>query len=243
MRHRQLQLFELRRYSTPTIANALECFGVDPASGYTDASVMCATPEVGSVIGYAATVTIRSSRGPSASEPRVSLEDYLHYIESIDSPTLVVMEDLDPSPVGSFWGEVMGNAHRALGCVGTLTNGAVRDVPELRRLGFFALASRLVVSHAHVHATRLGGRVCVGGLEVDEGELLHADMHGALRIPASIDLEELVNVAASLEALEREMFSLAQSPEFSVKAFVATQESAARRWPNQVQGQESAKAL
>jgi regulator of RNase E activity RraA len=148
------------------------------------------------------------------------------------------MEDADPHPIGSFWGEVMGNAHKALGCVGTLTNGAVRDVLELRRLGFFAIASRLVVSHAFVHVTRIGGKVGVGGMEVTDGDLLHADVHGALRIPTSIDLDRLLAVAASIEALEREMFSVAQSPTFSVRAYLDKEASVAGRWPRVAEGAE-----
>jgi regulator of RNase E activity RraA len=241
--HSRQHLYELRRFSTPTIANALECLGIDPANGYTDASLSCATPDIGPTVGYAATATIRAREAASTTEPAVSLSDYLHYVESLPRPTIVVIQDLDPTPVGSFWGEVMGNVHRALGSVGTITNGAVRDVPELRRLGFYALSGRLVVSHAYVHATRVGGRVEVGGLEVDEGDLLHADVHGAILIPASIDLGELLEAAASIEALEREMFSLSQSAEFSVDAFVATHLSVTSRWPAHVDGRERAKAL
>jgi regulator of RNase E activity RraA len=243
MRNLRQHLYELRRFSTPTIANALECFGVDPASGYTDASLSCVTPDVGPAIGFAATATIRAREAASTAEPAVSLGDYLRYIESLRRPTFVVIEDLDPTPVGSFWGEVMGNVHGSLGSVGTITNGAVRDVPELRRLGFYALSGRVVVSHANVHATRVGGRVRVGGLDVVEGDLIHADMHGALLIPAEVDLGELIEAAASIEALEREMFSLSQSAEFTVDALVAVQQSVATRWPVHSDGRELAKPL
>ena len=115
MHDRDLQMLELRRYSTPTLANALECFGIDPTTGYTDASVACVTPELGPVVGYAATATIVASRPASASEPGISHAEYLQYLESCPSPAIAVMEDADPHPIGSFWGEVMGNAHKALG--------------------------------------------------------------------------------------------------------------------------------
>ena len=84
---------------------------------------------------------------------------------------------------GSFWGEVNANIHRALGCVGTITDGAVRDVDEMTNAGFKALARRLCVGHAHVVPVNWGCEVQVFGQRVEPGQLIHADKHGFLAIP------------------------------------------------------------
>ena len=54
-----------------------------------------------------------------------------------EGPKIVVVQDLDkPKVGGSFWGEVTSNMHRALGCVGTITDGSIRDLDEMTNAGF-----------------------------------------------------------------------------------------------------------
>ena len=95
-----------------------------------------------------------------------------------------MIQDLDkPATVGSFWGEVNANTHRALGCVGTITDGAIRDLDEMTNAGFKALAKRLCVGHAHVTPIEWGCDVEVFGQTIVPGQLVHADKHGFLAIP------------------------------------------------------------
>ena len=99
-------------------------------------------------------------------------------------PKIVVVQDLDkPGYVGSWWGEVNSNTHRALGCVGTITDGCVRDVDEMTNAGFKALAARLCVGHAHAAPAKWGCEVEVFGRCIQPGQLIHADKHGFLAIP------------------------------------------------------------
>src|SRR5207249_3914659 len=84
---------------------------------------------------------------------------------------------------GSIWGEVSANSARTLGCVGTITDGAIRDFDEMRNAGFKALARRLAVSHAHTWPIRWGCEVEVFGAKVSPGQLIHADKHGFIVIP------------------------------------------------------------
>jgi 4-hydroxy-4-methyl-2-oxoglutarate aldolase len=96
-----------------------------------------------------------------------------------------VQDDDKPRVIGSFWGEVNANTHRALGCVGTITDGAVRDIDEMTNAGFKALARRLCVGHAHSVPVRWGCTVEVFGQTITPGQLIHADKHGFLAIPAA----------------------------------------------------------
>ena len=87
------------------------------------------------------------------------------------------------------------NVHRALGCVGTITDGAIRDVDEMTNAGFKALASRLCVGHAHSVPVQWNCEVEVFGRSIQPGQLIHADKHGFLAVTQE---EENELLAASL---------------------------------------------
>ncbi|MCZ6707873.1 MAG: RraA family protein, partial [Chloroflexi bacterium] len=123
-------------------------------------------------------------------------------------------QDLDQPPIGSFWGEVNGNIHHALGAVGLITDGGVRDLDEVRELGFQFLAKELLVSHAYVHLVEIGEPVTVGGVTIHPGDLLHADQHGALKIPHEI-APEVAEAAQRVEDRERVIINYAKSDEFT----------------------------
>ena len=159
-------------------------------------------PELGIMNGYAATATIRASRPSGEEEPYISRIDYWTYIDSVPKPTIMVIHDLDaPHPVGSWWGEVNANTHRALGCVGTITDGSIRDLDEMTNAGFKALARRLCVGHAHVTPVRWGCKVEVFGQTIQPGQLVHADKHGFLAIEPEVE-SQLLEAATFMDANE-----------------------------------------
>ena len=140
---------------------------------------------------------------------------------SVPAPRIVVVEDLDdPGGVGSFWGEVNANVFRALGCVGVVTNGGVRDLQEMEALGFQAFSSTICVSHAYVRVVEVAQAVIVGGLEVRPGDLLHGDRHGIVNVPVSI-VSDLPAAVRAIELDERETIGFCQSPGFSFDGLVA----------------------
>jgi len=206
------ELEALRKITTPTVSNAIETFNVRPRNeGFMDSSVRCILPELGTMVGYACTATIRA-REQEASPPPW---DMWEAVRRVPEPRVVVIQDLDaPQPVGSFWGEVNGNTYKALGCVGTVTNGGVRDLDEVRELGFHFFASCVLVSHAYVHLVDIGVPVQVGGITVRPGDLIHGDQHGVLVIPPEI-ARDIPKAAAEVERRERRIIGLCQSPDFS----------------------------
>ena len=126
-------------------------------------------------------------------------------------------KDLDyPNVVGSFWGEVQANIHGSVGCVGTITDGGVRDLDEMRELGFNAFASDVLVSRGYVHLVDVGVPVTVGGLKVNPGDLLLGDQHGVVGIPVDV-ARDISGALRSVEDQEREMIELCQSPDFTVE--------------------------
>ncbi len=226
------ELAALARFSTPTMSNAIEAFGVRPAnSGFAGPEIRSLFPELGTMVGYACTVRIAAERpAPPATDGGAFLRAYWRSIFDAPKPSVVVVEDLDPEPVGALIGEVNTNVYQAMGCVGTVLRGGVRDVDEMRGAGFHAFASAVLVSRAHVHVVDFGETVQIGRLEIHPGDLIHADRHGVLTIPLAIALE-LPRVAGEIERLEREIIGFAQGPSFSVDGLAEVWQSVVARSP------------
>lgn len=176
------QLDELRAYDSPTVCNALECFGLRPSTqGYMRPGMVRRTPDATPVVGYAATARV-SARHPSATAPETLMRYYEHVRESPD-PTIAVVQDIDDTPVASFWGEVQATVHLSLGCVGTVMQGGVRDIAEAGAMGFHFHSTEINVSHGYIHVESCACPVDILGLTVRPGDLLHMDRHGVVNIP------------------------------------------------------------
>lgn len=136
------------------------------------------------MVGYAVTVVIEPGNAKHPKNNVNAWSEYRQYIASLQGPKIVIVQDLDkPQVYGSFWGEVNANIHRALGCVGTITDGSIRDVDEMNNAGFKALSQRLSVGHAYSTPVRWNCEVEVFGTKIKPGQLIHADKHGFLAIP------------------------------------------------------------
>ena len=179
------ELLQLKRWNTPTLYNGWEqitkrdiahdAFNLEETHDF--------MPQMGPMIGYAVNVVVEPSNPDHKKNARPGSE-YRDYVASVPGPKIVVVQDLDkPAVLGSFWGEVNSNLHRSLGCVGTITDGAIRDVDEMTNAGFKALAQRLCVGHAHVVPARWNCEVEAFGRKIRPGQLIHADKHGFLAIP------------------------------------------------------------
>jgi len=180
------QLEELRGFDSPTIANAIERFNIRPCTeGFMGPEVKCILPCDKPVAGYACTAKIAALKPPTPEQKELWMA-YYEKIKETPYPTIAVLEDIDPKPIGAFWGEVQASIHKALGCVGVATNGGVRDLDEADKLGFKYFASCILVSHAYVHVEEVDCTVNVCGLTVKPGDLLHADKHGVVLIPQEI---------------------------------------------------------
>jgi regulator of RNase E activity RraA len=179
------EMLEMKRWNTPTIYNGWEQITRrDPAAdGFNLEETRDFMPHMGPMIGYAVTVVIEPTNPRHRLDRPQANSEYRRYVAAARGPKIVVVQDLDkPRVIGSLWGEVNANTHRALGCVGTITDGAIRDVDEMCNAGFKALARRLCVGHAHAWPFRWNCEVEVFGRRVRPGQLIHADRHGFLAI-------------------------------------------------------------
>jgi regulator of RNase E activity RraA len=210
---------KLRTYDTPTICNALEL--IDKSrylTGFTTRPLVSPFPNLPPMVGYAKTATHRSTH-PHELDPAKAREQriaYYEYVASEPAPSIMVMQDLDGAEVGfgAFWGEVMSAVHAGLGAVGVVTDGAIRDIDQWAS-GFAVLAGSVAPSHAYVHLAGFGQEVRVAGMLVRSGDLVHADRHGAVTIPAA--LAEKVPAACDLLARkEAVILEMARAPGFNV---------------------------
>lgn len=210
-------LESLARYDSPTLANAIETFDIQPRDvGFADSRIRCMFPELGPVVGFAATGTIVARGVPEPDWAGAGNDALYRHVRTIRPPRIVVVKDLDDPPAyGSLWGEVQATIFGALGCVGCVTNGSVRDLDETRRMGFHFFASGPSVSHAYVRVETVGEPIEVGGLDVAPDELLHADQHGVLKIPPEI-APRLPAAAERIIESEQSLLRWVRSDEFDL---------------------------
>ena len=208
------QLLELKRWNTPTIYNGWEQVTKLDAGKDAFNLEQCRDfmPEMGPMAGYAMTVVIEPGNPDHPRKNPKAWSEYRQYIASFSGPKIVVVQDLDkPRTFGSFWGEVNSSIHKALGCTGTITDGAIRDLDEMYNVGFKAIAKRLCVGHAYSHPVRWNCEVEVFGRTVKPGDLIHADKHGFIVLPGE-DQVQLLEAARFMDSNEcRTMIAAARN--------------------------------
>jgi len=208
----------LRSIDTPTVCNLIEIVAPQRRGfGYTVRHLHCPFPDLPPMVGFAKTATIRAKEavplgGGGYMQKRL---DYLDYVAAQPAPSIVVLEDLDNEVgYGAFWGEVQSNVHKALGCLGTITNGSIRDIPMIAE-GFQMLAGSIVPSHAFVHVVDFRVDVTIHGMAVKSGDLIHADRHGAVVVPVET-IDAMQKAADDLAAREAKIIAAARAPDVTL---------------------------
>jgi regulator of RNase E activity RraA len=203
----------LRQWDTPTICNGLELIVPERrAIGFTVEPMAVLHPDALPIIGLARTGTLRAKEPPRG--PVADRLDYYDYVANASLPTIVVLQDLDDRPgYGAFWGEVNTNVHMKLGAAGCVTNGSFRDLAASAK-GFQILGGRVGPSHAHVHIVGFGGPVNVFGMQAAHDDVIHADCHGAVVIPADC----VTKLPAAIDLIarrEKVILDICASPDFT----------------------------
>ena len=210
-------LSALRNIDTCMVSNAIEIFDLRLRNtGFADSRIRCMFEDFPPMVGYAATARLRTGEPPIAGRIYHERSDWWNSILQVPAPRVVVLEDLDKPPgLGALLGDMHAAILKALGCVGYVTDGAVRELPRVRNMGFQLFAGNVAVSHAYSHLFDFGDNIKIGGLEVEPGDLLHGDRHGVLTIPNEI-AAEIPAVAAKLQRDEQRVIDFCRSKEFSV---------------------------
>jgi len=207
----------LRRTDTRTVSNAIEALNVRMRNeGYVHGGARCMFPDLPRIVGRAITATIRASAPPISGLCYYQRADWWRYVASLAGAKIIVVQDLDDVPGnGAFFGEIHAQISHALGCVGYLTNGTIRDIAAIEALGFQCFANGANVSHSYAHITEFGAPVLVGGLKISSGDLLHGDRNGIHSVPVGI--ADRLPGAEKIKAHESELIALCRAPDFSLE--------------------------
>jgi regulator of RNase E activity RraA len=209
----------LRKLDTPTVCNAIEVAqGKRGFNRFTRGTMQHSRPGEPAIVGFARTAKISGLAPPV--EPsdviRSRRMDYFRSMASGDGPTVSVVEDVDfPNCIAGWWGEVHVAVHKGLGMSGAVTNGVMRDL-DVMDDGFPVLAGSVGPSHGFVHVLKIGGQVDVMNMKVRQGDLIHADRHGALIIPTDV-IDVLKKAIETVIASEDIVLTPARKPGFNIE--------------------------
>lgn len=209
---------QLTQFDTPTISNAIEI--VQGGRGYdrfTRGTPVHAMNGAKAMCGYARTAKLSGIKPPTESADIIKARrlGYYRYMATGDVPTICVIEDIDaPHCVSAWWGEVHTVVHKGLGMSGALTNGVMRDLAD-HAPDFPVVAGSIGPSHMFVHVTELDVPVTVFDLTINPGELVHADLHGAIVIPDDV-LPKLGKAIESLLSTEQIILAPARKEDFDI---------------------------
>jgi len=205
-------LAKLAKFDTPSICNFIELFDIRPRNrGYMDGRIKCNFPELPPIVGFACTVAFRSDAPPAGGDAYGSIGAQLEQFAKLPGPAMVVFQDLDDPPAAAVFGEVMCSTYQGFGSVGLVTNGAGRDLEQVRALKYPVFTGSTICSHGYCHMLHLGLPVRVGGLMVNQGDLLHADANGVTNIPIEI-ASEVADVGGEFLAAEELVMKYVKGP-------------------------------
>jgi 4-hydroxy-4-methyl-2-oxoglutarate aldolase len=205
----------LKTIDTPTISNAIELLKIRPRSeGFTPLQIRCLYPEMGRMCGYAVTAQVETM---TLGTPREE-ESYVQLFEAVErspKPAVVAFQEIGAHPdFATHCGEVMATIFSRLGAIGLVSDSGVRDLNEVRALGFHYFAQGAVSSHANFHIVRVGVPIHVLGLVVQPGDLLHGDENGLILIPQEA-FKGLREAIESVRTRERRLMDFVKSPGFT----------------------------
>ena len=177
----------LAQWDTPTICNGLEITSPERrAFGYTVEPMVCLYPKAKPIVGLARVGMIRSTEPPRGKV--TDRADWYDYVAAIDGR------------IGycAYWGEVQSTIHKALGSIGCVTNGSFRDL-DMWAEGYQMVGGRIGPSHAYVHMVEFGRPVNIFGMQAGHDDVIHADLHGAVVVPA----DAVKKLPAAIELISR----------------------------------------
>ena len=209
------QLEFLRSVDSPTLANAIEPFKVrDRTVGFLGGNVKSLFPEMPPLVGYALTVKLDNKPGPVAS--REGYWKMWQYLSQMPRPSVLVMQDVSAEPhrVASA-GEVMSTLAQRLGAVGMVTDGGLRDLHEVRALGFQYFGKYVVVSHGNSEIVEVGTPVALDGETVRTGDIVHGDANGVVIVPAEV-VAGLPDAVDEVRVKERQTMDFIRSDGFDL---------------------------
>jgi len=213
------QLAALRALDTPTVCNAIESFKVrGRVEGFCGMDIRCLSPQLGVMLGYAVTLTVDATTPDAAQDDHV-WRDWMQAMANSPQPVVLALQDVGPQPRKSaHFGEVMGTLSKRLGAIGVVTNGGVRDLDEVRRLGLHYFAAGVVPAHGQPRLLAVNVPVVIDGVAIQPGDLIHGDVNGVTLVPPAI-AGRVADAAQEVRQTEAELMAYINGPDFSIDGF------------------------
>lgn len=208
---------QLLTIDTPTLSNAIEKLDArNRVSGFCNRELRYLTPELGCLCGYAVTAEVETMDPETTGGLDATFISLCEALAGAPQPTVVVLKEIGAHPdFSAHCGEVMATVFRRLGAVGLVSDSAVRDLPEVRALGFRYFAPGLVASHGSFRIVRVQIPVTICGLRITPGDLLHGDINGLIAVPEQ-GRYQLPKLADKVRQAEGELLKFVKSECFTV---------------------------
>jgi 4-hydroxy-4-methyl-2-oxoglutarate aldolase len=208
----------LQSVDTCTVSNAIETLKIRMRNdGYIQYPLKCLIPSLRPVVGHAVTGRIRTGAPPISNLCYYQRAGWWEYMAKFPSPKIMVLADMDRSPgTAAFVGEIHAEISRALGCIGYVTNGAIRDLPALERIGFQCFSGGVSPSNGYGHIVDFGEAVEIGCLKIAAGDVLQGDVHGVQSVPRGVH-PQLADAVEKVREHESELIQLCNATDFSIQ--------------------------
>ncbi|MEP6716147.1 MAG: RraA family protein [Terriglobia bacterium] len=211
---------ELAKYDTCILADAVERLGLRLHNrGFTQPGLrLFGKSPSSALVGYAVTARIRTAEPPITGRTFFKHTDWWESIRQAPAPRIVVIEDVDHHPgAGASMGMIAAALFKSLDCRAAITNGSVRDASAVAAMDFTFLADQLSPSHAYAHLVAHSCPVEIHGLTIQPGDLLAADEHGVVSIPADA-VSKVRELAEELRKSKEHFVAFCQPESFSIEA-------------------------
>jgi regulator of RNase E activity RraA len=220
----------LRNYDSATVANVIELFQIRPSTfGYLRGDIRAIYPDLPPVVGYATTATFRSNFPTDDPSAYLRVPEHLNLMQAFPEPRIAVIQDLDDPTAGATLGEVMCRVYKRFGCAAIVTSGAARDILAVRDLNFAVFASSVIVGHGYPRLESLHVPVCLNGVTINPGDIIHADSNGVLVIPNDI-AEQVADACEEFIGIEKKIMQYLERTDATIEGYLESEEVATKEF-------------
>ena len=153
-----------------------------------------------------------------AGRARTGLYREVYEVRAGENPyalEIALVDDLAPHEVAVFgcggstriapWGELLSTAARARGAAGCLTDGYVRDIRAIRRMGFpvFHAGIAPLDSKGRGKVAEIDVPIACAGVRVVPGDLVFGDADGVVVVPQAVEAAALERAFAKVRGENR----------------------------------------
>ena len=124
-------------------------------------------------------------------------------VDDLEPGEVVVLACNGPTQRIAPWGELLSTASMARGAAGCVTDGLVRDVKQIRDMGFPVFQGGIgpLDTKGRARMVERDVRVECGGVSIDPGDIVFGDVDGVVVVPRS---HEQAVLARALEKVRGE---------------------------------------